>query len=108
MSAVKGPKQSRREQAAETRERIIRAAIDVFGERGYTGARMADIGERAGVAVQTVYFTFHTKPELLQACYEYAVLGPDRLPPHQQPFWARVAAAPDGRAALREFAIGNA
>jgi len=26
---------------------------------------MADIAERAGVAMQTVYFTFHAKGELL-------------------------------------------
>ena len=108
MGAVKGPSRTRREQAAETRERIVRAAIEVFGERGYTGARMADIASRAGVAVQTVYFAFHTKPDLLRACYEYAVLGPAQLPPPLQPFWAKVQAARTGRAALHEFVVGNA
>ena len=43
----------------------MRAAIEVFTESGYVGARMSDIADRAGVAVQTVYFTFHTKAELL-------------------------------------------
>ena len=102
------PVKSRKEKAAVTRERIIRAADRVFGERGYTGARMADIAKEAGVAVQTVYFVFHTKPELLQACYDFLVLGPDRLPPAQQPFWARTMEAATGRGALREFAGGNA
>jgi AcrR family transcriptional regulator len=30
---------------------------------------MTDIAAEAGVAVRTVYFTFYTKAELLQACY---------------------------------------
>jgi AcrR family transcriptional regulator len=100
-------KPTRREQAAATRERMIAGAIEVFTEAGYTGARMADIADRAGVAVQTLYFTFHTKPELLSACYEYAVLGPDRLPPNLQPFWTKSLKARSGRAALAAFAEGN-
>ncbi len=69
--------------------RIIEAASDVFAGAGYVGARMADIADRAGVAVQTVYFTFHTKAELLTACCDHAVLDPERLPPSQQAFWTR-------------------
>jgi hypothetical protein len=59
------------------------------------------------VAVQTLYFTFHTKPELLQACYDHAVLGPDQLPPQLQPFYRRIMTARSGRAALTAFAEGN-
>ncbi len=101
------PKKTRRERAAETRERMVEAALEVFAEEGYVGARMVDIAARAGVAVQTLYFTFHTKPELLQACYDHAVLGPDRLPPPEQPFFARIMSARSGRAALAAFAEGN-
>jgi AcrR family transcriptional regulator len=86
---------------------MIRAAIEVFTEAGYVGARMGDIADRAGVAVQTVYFTFHTKAELLQACFDFAVLGPERLPPMEQPFFAELAAARSGRAALAAFVHGN-
>lgn len=86
---------------------MLRAAIEVFAEEGYVGARMADIAGRAGVAVQTVYFVFHTKPELLQACFDYAVLGPDRLIPPEQPLFQRVATARSGRAALAAFVAGN-
>jgi AcrR family transcriptional regulator len=67
---------------------MIRAAHATFVIRGYTGTRMTDVAVASGVAVQTVYFRFHTKAELLQACYEDAVLGEDRLPPPQQP-WHR-------------------
>ena len=104
---VNAPRQSRREQAAATRERTIRAAIEVFTEAGYGGARMGDIADRAGVAVQTVYFVFHTKAELLQACFDFAVLGPERLPPTEQPFFADIVAARSGRKALAAFVRGN-
>ena len=105
---VKARRQTRREKAAATRERMITAAIAVFTQQGYAGARMPDIAERAGVAVQTVYFTFHTKGELLQACYHHAVLGPEKLPPPEKRFWAEIQAARSGRAALAAFVRGNA
>jgi AcrR family transcriptional regulator len=105
--AVNPPKLTRREKAAATRERIITAASAEFAEAGYVGARMTDIATRAGVAVQTVYFVFHTKAELLKACFDHAVLGPQRLPPSQQAFWTKMAAARSGRAALAAFVRGN-
>lgn len=98
---------TRRERAAATRRRMIAAAIEVFTEAGYAGARMPEIAARAGVAVQTLYLGFHTKAELLQACYEFAVLGPERVPPPDQPFWSEIAAATSGRQALAAFVGGN-
>ena len=104
---VNAPRPTRREQAAATRQRLIRAAIEVFTEAGYVGARMSDIADRAGFAVQTVYFTFHTKAELLQACFDFAVLGPEQLPPMEQPFFADFLAARSGRSSLAAFVRGN-
>ena len=86
---------------------MLRAAIEVFAEEGYVGARMADIAARAGVAVQTVYFVFHTKPELLQACFDHAVLGPEGVVPPEQSLFSGVETARSGRAALRAFVAGN-
>ena len=87
---------------------MVRAAHERFVERGFTGATMADIAEAANVAVQTLYFTFHTKAELLQACYELAVLGEDDpTPPLQQPWFQTMLRARSGRTALRAFAEGN-
>src|SRR3954453_7007793 len=78
-------KPTRREQAALTRVRILEAAHGAFVSRGYTGTRMVDVAADAGVAVQTVYFVFHTKPELLAACYDVAVMGgPEGVPPLEQ------------------------
>lgn len=86
---------------------MIDAADSLFAERGYTGTRMADVAAAAGVAVQTVYFTFHTKSELLEACFERAVMGPDEpLPPQQQPFWLAMMAADSGREAIGHFVNG--
>ena len=106
-SSVNPDKPTRRERAQATRRRILDAAYDLFVERGFTGTRMADVAERAGVAVQTVYFTFHTKAALLEACDERAVLGDDDpLPPQEQPFWRAMLEAPTGQEAVRHFAEG--
>ena len=99
---------SRRDRALRTRMRMIRAAHQVFVERGYSGTSMAQIAKAARVAVQTLYFTFHTKGELLSACYDTAVLGEEKpLPPQQQPWHVRMMAARSGKSALRAFAEGN-
>lgn len=44
----------REAQAAQTRLRILDAAVDVFGERGYSGTSLAQIAKEAGVSVETV------------------------------------------------------
>jgi AcrR family transcriptional regulator len=107
MTDVNSSRPSRRDRARATRLRMIHAAQRAFTAHGYAGARMIDIAAEAGVAVQTVYFTFHTKAELLEACYELAVLGEDDpRPPAAQPWYAAMLDARDGRAAIRRFAEG--
>jgi AcrR family transcriptional regulator len=51
--------------AAETRDRLLRAAADVFAERGYDGTRVADIAAAAGVSNGALYAHFASKAELL-------------------------------------------
>ena len=86
---------------------MLDAAQGRFVEHGFAGARMADVAADAGVAVQTVYFTFHTKANLLDACIARAVMGEDEpLPPQEQPFWAAMLEAPSGAAAVRHFVEG--
>jgi AcrR family transcriptional regulator len=53
--------------AAETRERLLRAAADVFAQRGYDGTRVADIAAAAGVSNGALYAHFGSKGELLVA-----------------------------------------
>ena len=65
----------RQAKAAATRARIIANAYALFCENGYRATTMDLIARRAGVAVQTVYFTFHTKDDLLKAVFEWTVLA---------------------------------
>ena len=56
--------------AAQTRERLLRAAADAFAERGYDGTRVADIAAAAGVSNGAMYAHFGSKAELLVAALQ--------------------------------------
>jgi AcrR family transcriptional regulator len=102
--AMTDVKTSRRMKAAATRDAIIRAAHQEFIEQGFHGATVAAIARRGGVAPQTVYFVFHTKPELISAVIDAAVLGDnDPVPPQDQPWWQEMRDASDSAEALRVF-----
>ena len=103
-------KQSRQEQAAATRQRILDTAYDLFCELGYRGTTMTLIAERAGVAVQTVYFTFRTKDALLQEVHDQTVLGRDApAVPMRQPWYVgRASPRPDPVRATRLLVEGIA
>ena len=47
------------------RERILRAAVDVFAEHGFFNAKVAQIAKSAGVADGTIYLYFDGKEDLL-------------------------------------------
>ncbi|MBB5917188.1 AcrR family transcriptional regulator [Nocardia transvalensis] len=51
--------------AAETRERIVHAAVDLFAEKGFHGTGVAEIGERADVQRGALYYHIGSKEELL-------------------------------------------
>jgi AcrR family transcriptional regulator len=51
--------------SADTRERLLQAAADVFAERGYEGTRVADIAAAAGVSNGALYAHFASKADLL-------------------------------------------
>lgn len=94
--------------AAATRARIIRAAYDLFCTSGYRGTTMEAIGKQAGVAVQTVYFNYRTKDELLRAVHEWTVLGDDPKPPAQQDWHVAAMRESDARVALAQLVAGVA
>ena len=54
----------------ETRERIIEAAVKLFGERGFGGASTRDIAAAAGVNAPALQYYFENKEGLYQACAE--------------------------------------
>ena len=59
----------RSKRSAETRERILAAATEVFARSGFHGARVADIAEHAGIAYGLVYHYFRNKDDILAAIF---------------------------------------
>jgi TetR/AcrR family transcriptional regulator, fatty acid metabolism regulator protein len=54
---------------ADKRKRILDAAIRVFAEHGYHGARVGDIAEDAGVAHGLLYHYFASKDDVLRTIF---------------------------------------
>src|SRR3954447_13449569 len=57
--------EARTRKSEETRARLLDAAATVFSDRGYAGARLADIAERAGMHTPGVYYYFPSKEDLV-------------------------------------------
>jgi TetR/AcrR family transcriptional regulator of autoinduction and epiphytic fitness len=105
VAEVKGGRQNRKERARQTRRRMIDAAYTLFCQRGYGAATMSDIAEEAGVAVQTLYFTFHTKAELLKETLDMAVAGDDDpVPIFERPWMKELEVEIDPRRRLELIA----
>ncbi len=51
-------------------DRLLVAAAEVFAERGYDGARVAEIARRAGVTTGAIYSRFTGKADLLAAALD--------------------------------------
>lgn len=103
---VKRPYRSprRKEQAEQTRERVLDAAGTLFRERGYERATIAAIASAAGVADETVYAHFGNKRTLLGQLVQRAVRGDDPRPVLEQEGPRRLATTADQREQLRIFA----
>lgn len=70
------PKRGRgRPRAPETDEVILRAALELFVERGVEGASIEAIARRAGVGKLTVYRRWGAKEELIAAAIETSRAG---------------------------------
>jgi AcrR family transcriptional regulator len=88
--------------AARTREAIVRAAKELFEERGWAGTTVGAIGDAADVSQKTVEAIFRTKAALLQATVDYAIRGDvDPLPMPQRRSVAQMEAAPDAATMLK-------
>lgn len=51
-------------------ELILEAAIRVFAQKGFHGARISDVADEAGVADGTIYLYFKNKDDLLLSIFE--------------------------------------
>ncbi|MFG2867339.1 TetR/AcrR family transcriptional regulator [Streptomyces sp. NPDC048338] len=96
------------DKARETRRRIIEAAGALFIEQGYGATKLQEIADRAGVAVQTIYFVFRNKPSLLKELVDVAIAGDDEpVPTMDRPWFTEVTTAPTAEAALAALTAGT-
>ena len=63
---------STREKTAPTRQRLLESACDVFAEKGYRDATIAEICERAGANIAAVNYHFRDKETLYVEAWERA------------------------------------
>jgi AcrR family transcriptional regulator len=72
--------------AAETRRRLLEAAVEVFAEEGFRGATLQEIARRADANVASTAYHFGNKEGLYAAVFEYAERRMAELqPPHSGP-----------------------
>ncbi len=61
------------EKTAETRKKIILAALNEFNQLGYAGSKIASIALAAGVGKGTIYSYFDTKENLFSGVIDYLI-----------------------------------
>lgn len=57
--------------AAESRERILLAAAELFSQKGYSAAGVDDLAARSGIAKTGIYYHFGSKEGLLAAVLDH-------------------------------------
>jgi TetR/AcrR family transcriptional regulator of autoinduction and epiphytic fitness len=95
----------RQEQARRTRRAILDAAAGLFVEPGYAATPLTAVAAEAGVAVQTLYKVFGSKPALLSALVDVTIAGDDEavaLP--DRSFVAEIRALAQARPKLERYA----
>jgi AcrR family transcriptional regulator len=92
----------RREQAAETRRKILDAAEELFARDGYPAIAMPAIADRAGVALKTVYLAFGTKAGVLHGLWDVRLGGDDQpVPVTERPWYRQLMQADDPHQLVR-------
>jgi AcrR family transcriptional regulator len=108
---VKIPTLARAERASRTRRRILEMARDRFLDQGYAATTMQQIAADAGVAVQTVYYTFRTKAQLLRELVEWTAAGADEqvgtVTPVADRAWAREMLTSDSPQRILALAVDH-
>jgi AcrR family transcriptional regulator len=85
-----GVREPQQERSRTTRRRLIEAALDSFGERGWHGVTVAGIAERAGVSRGAAQHHFPTREDLVVAAVD--LLGESQI----EELRAQAADLPDG------------
>ena len=68
---------------------MLAAARELFVDQGYAATTVEQIAAAAGVAVQTVYYTFRTKGSLLREVVDATAAGGDQASATMERAWAR-------------------
>jgi AcrR family transcriptional regulator len=98
----------RAERSRRTREAIIDAARELFVAQGYGATNLQHIADKAGVAVQTVYFVFRNKRTLFKDVVDTTVAGDGEPVATMDRAWFRSAcAAPTAADQLRAHVRGT-
>lgn len=106
MADVKS-KGRRAQRARQTRQRMLDAARDLFVAQGYGATTLQEVAAHAGVAVQTIYFTFGNKRSLLKELVDTTIAGDDAPVATMDRQWFRNAlAAETAEAQLWEHVAG--
>jgi AcrR family transcriptional regulator len=99
----------RREQAAATRLSVLAAARELFQDKGYAAATVAEVAHRAGVSVDTVYSSVGRKPELVLAVIDLVLGGgAGPVPAEQRDYVQAIRAEPTARAKIELYAAAIA
>ncbi|MCL4562239.1 MAG: TetR family transcriptional regulator, partial [Chloroflexi bacterium] len=53
-----------KEEAAETRDLLLKSALSVFSQKGYSATTLGDVARAAGVTRGAIYWHFGSKAEL--------------------------------------------
>ncbi|MFE7274965.1 TetR/AcrR family transcriptional regulator [Streptomyces sp. NPDC057623] len=66
------PETPRRKRAngVESRQRILDAAVEIAGERGYDGTSIAAVSAKCGLPASSIYWHFQDKDDLIAAVIE--------------------------------------
>ncbi|MDX9788424.1 MAG: CerR family C-terminal domain-containing protein [Desulfobacterales bacterium] len=64
---------TKREDGKETRRRLLNAACEVFAQKGYRDAMVAEICQRAGANVAAVNYYFKDKKNLYRSVWQHAL-----------------------------------
>lgn len=72
---VNGKSDLRAARIADTEEKILRSASQLFLQQGYAATTLTAVAEAAGVAPRTVYVRFGTKAALLKRVVDVAIVG---------------------------------
>src|ERR1700677_4862812 len=90
----------------DARGRLLQAALDLYGERGFEQTTVAEIAERAGLTERTFFRHFADKREVLfagaSALQERMVGAAAEAPAHVSPIEAAAAGVEAAGAAIQE------